>query len=1309
MTVSSTNTKRQFNGDGSTAAFAYNFKVFADADLQVIVRSSTGTESVKSSGTHYNASGIGETAGGTVTFTSGNIPASGETITLRRAKTVAQELDLVANDPFPAANLENQLDKLTHLILQNNEELDRALKLSRTNTMTSTEFTNSATDRANKVLSFDSSGELAVTQELGVYRGNWAASTAYNLRDLIKDTSAAGANSIYICVTAHTSSGSAPIATNTDAAKWSILVDRLTTAVTTTTSLTNDALVVGRDADNQVKFSTDNQIIFRVSGGDGVTFKASGEIEATSLDISGVTAIDGLTTFGAGFNVGSDASGDILYNDGSKYVRLAKGSDGQILTLASGVPSWSTESGDIAGVTAGVGLSGGGTSGTVSLALDLSELSDVTPANGDKLATLDSDGSTEQLTTIASLATLFAGTGLTASSSVIGVDASQTQITSVGNLDAGSITSGFGAINVGSSRITTTGFLDAGTLSLASATQDNNLIVESTNGGSARGPLLELRRSSSSPADDDILGQLKFTGHAEISSSTHDATYASIQAHIVDHEGNQSSTYSQGSLSITTYGSAANGNTSYDYLFKDNSLTIPHKTIIFEGETADAHKTSFVVTEPTGDRTLTFPDETGTIALLNQDTTGNAATATALATGRTIHGVSFDGTANIDLSEVIQDTVGAMASSNDETGITVTYQDGDGTLDFVIGAGAIVNSMLADDAVGADELASNAVVTASIVDDNVTQAKIADDAVGADQLASSAVVTASIVDDAVTQAKIADDAVGADQLASDAVVNASVASGAAIVDTKLATISTANKVALTALDIDGGTDIGAAIVDADLFIIDDGAGGTNKKVAASRIKTYISASTSPTAADDIGAGDAAVSIATSTGNITLDAQGDNTDIIFKGTDGGADTTFLTLSGANAGAASFNGVVTANAGVVVDNITIDGNTISSTDTNGNINLSPNGVGKVYITNDSYQSTLIIESTIDGTQTAPDLDLYKNSASPADGDYIGNITWNAENSNDDKHLYFQMLARSMDVTAGTEDGAMEMWSHTAGAAYERFTINPTEVVVNESSIISDFRVESNGDANCLFVDGTNNRVGIGTGSPSELLDVDGTLNTTNLKIGTAQGSDGQVLTSTGSGVAWEDAAGGGAMTLVGTATVGNNSTNAFSITSCFSTSYDNYTIVGHDVGKDTNGNTYTSDDMFMYIIDENGTNQDNGTYSWATQTTNGSAFSRTQGSTRWCSFAVSTRHIDRTNFFKMDIALHDASGQDKVTAVGRYMKSWSEPFIFNGAVLAVNTQTSNAYTATPSGLHFKMQTANSYFLNGMTLRIYGYNKS
>jgi hypothetical protein len=82
---------------------------------------------------------------------------------------------------------------------------------------------------------------------------------------------------------------------------------------------------------------------------------------------------------------------------------------------------------------------------------------------------------------------------------------------------------------------------------------------------------------------------------------------------------------------------------------------------------------------------------------------------------------------------------------------------------------------------------------------------------------------------------------GAAAIASGVIVNADINASAAIADSKLDTITTANKVGLAALDIDGGTDIGEAIVDADLFVIDNGAGGTNRKVAASRIKTYAGA------------------------------------------------------------------------------------------------------------------------------------------------------------------------------------------------------------------------------------------------------------------------------------------------------------------------------------------------------------------------------------------------------------------------------------------------------------------------------------
>jgi hypothetical protein len=231
MTISSTTVKNSYSGDGSTTAFSYTFKIFADSDLQVIIRDASATETVKTITTHYTVSGAGDANGGSVTFTSGNIPASGETVVLRRAVPQTQAIDYIANDPFPAESHEEGLDRAMMTLQQVQEEVDRSIKLSRTNTMTSTEFAIGATDRANKILAFDSSGEISVTQELGTFKGNWSASTSYNVRDIVKDTST---NNIFIANTAHTSSGSQPLTTNTDSAKWDLLVD----AASATTSAT---------------------------------------------------------------------------------------------------------------------------------------------------------------------------------------------------------------------------------------------------------------------------------------------------------------------------------------------------------------------------------------------------------------------------------------------------------------------------------------------------------------------------------------------------------------------------------------------------------------------------------------------------------------------------------------------------------------------------------------------------------------------------------------------------------------------------------------------------------------------------------------------------------------------------------------------------------------------------------------------------------------------------------------------------------------------------------------------------------------
>ena len=220
MTVSSAVNKVSFNGNGSQTVFAYSFKIFDQNDLTVILRNASGGETVQAISTKYTVSGVGNANGGNVTMVTA--PASGESLTIIREQPLTQGLDLVANDPFPAASFEDQLDKITFMVQQHQEELDRSVKGSKTTTITNPTFTEDATARANKVFAFDASGDIDITQEIGVYKGNWASGTTYAVRDLVKDTST---NNIFIAITAHTSSGSQPLTTNTDSAKWALVVD----------------------------------------------------------------------------------------------------------------------------------------------------------------------------------------------------------------------------------------------------------------------------------------------------------------------------------------------------------------------------------------------------------------------------------------------------------------------------------------------------------------------------------------------------------------------------------------------------------------------------------------------------------------------------------------------------------------------------------------------------------------------------------------------------------------------------------------------------------------------------------------------------------------------------------------------------------------------------------------------------------------------------------------------------------------------------------------------------------------------------
>jgi hypothetical protein len=249
MTVSTTIIKNFHNGNGSATNFAYQFRILEDTDLLVIIRTnSTGAETTKTLSTHYTVAGAGDASGGSITFTVGNTPAIGETVVIRRNVPQTQAIDYIANDPFPAETHEEGLDRGTMVAQQVAEESDRSIKLSRTNTMNSTEFTVGATDRANKVLAFDSAGEISVTQELGTFKGSDTTTTtaAYVQRDIIKSTTAGQLNNVYICV-ADSIIGD----TLTDTDHFALLVDAVSAATSATNAAASEAAAASSATDAQ--------------------------------------------------------------------------------------------------------------------------------------------------------------------------------------------------------------------------------------------------------------------------------------------------------------------------------------------------------------------------------------------------------------------------------------------------------------------------------------------------------------------------------------------------------------------------------------------------------------------------------------------------------------------------------------------------------------------------------------------------------------------------------------------------------------------------------------------------------------------------------------------------------------------------------------------------------------------------------------------------------------------------------------------------------------------------------------------------
>jgi len=280
--------------------------------------------------------------------------------------------------------------------------------------------------------------------------------------------------------------------------------------------------------------------------------------------------------------------------------------------------------------------------------------------------------------------------------------------------------------------------------------------------------------------------------------------------------------------------------------------------------------------------------------------------------------------------ETLQDVIGAMVSSNTESGITVAYQDADGTLDFTVGT-------LNQDTTGSAATLTTARTIGGVSFDGSANINLPGVNTSGSQDTSGNAATATALASSVNIAGQAFDGTGSITIASTDLSNTSAI--ALLTATQTMTNKTLTspqintqidmlaRAELRFQDATGGQFIAfeapATVSSNVTFVLpdSDGSDGHFLKTDGSGTLSFAAASVSALAADNITVGDAAINLTTSSGNITIDAAANNSDIIMKGTDGGGDITALTLDMSDAGTAIFNNGVllqsVSNAAILQD--------------------------------------------------------------------------------------------------------------------------------------------------------------------------------------------------------------------------------------------------------------------------------------------------------------------------------------------------------------------------------------------------------
>ena len=628
------------------------------------------------------------------------------------------------------------------------------------------------------------------------------------------------------------------------------------------TDLDGKELILDADGDTSITADTDDQIDIKIAGTDQLTIKDGALSPVTDNDIDlGTSTLEFKDAFFDG-TVTSDAFAGPLTGNVTGNV------SGTAATVTTAAQSNITSLGTLTTLTVDNIITNGSNIGHTS-DTDLITLADgvVTVAGELDATTLDISGNADIDGTLEADAITIGGTAL---ASLFSVVAGSSSIVTTGALNSGSITSGFGTIDTGSSTITTTGLISGGSLDI-----DNVLINGTTIGHTDDTDLITLADGVVTVAGEISVTTLDIGGTNVTSTATElnllDGVSGLVQAdltklaavdstatelNIIDGNATVGTTaVADGDGIVTNDGGTMRQTTVQTFATYFGSEITAMSNLVTTGALGSgsiAAGFGAIDNGTSGIRTNTFTAETsfvpdaqdgaalGTTSLQFSDLFLADSAVIGMGDDNEVTithvpdtGILINSTNVIQFNDASQN-IGAPSNAildinaTDEIELNATLIDINGNVE--ISGTATTTGVHTFTAVPV--FPNNTIETADIQADAITGAKIADDAINSEHYTDGSIDTAHIGADQITNAKIADDQIDSEHYVDGSIDTAHLADGQVTIG-KLATAV-----------LTGATDIGAGIADADLFLVDDGAGGTLRKTAASRIVTYIDANSS---------------------------------------------------------------------------------------------------------------------------------------------------------------------------------------------------------------------------------------------------------------------------------------------------------------------------------------------------------------------------------------------------------------------------------------------------------------------------------